>query len=304
MPFFRECADRERRRWAGGISVCGLTFPFRSVQYPFPITRARFRAGVTGRITPTLQHPFVKNLLSRLRALQRRDQSADGAFPIAPRGGRKWWLVATVMVSLVTAGVGGWLFLTRAAPVEIASVPYSDVAAALAAGTVSELTVEGRGTRLVVELMEPMLVEGEVATRVEAEVPRGALELADLERWSALGTRVWVEPHGPEGSRSLSLVLSLVLFAALVILIFRLQRGPLTGRRFLATPQERHLTLADVGGAREAQADLRDVIAFLKDPAGSTRWVRSARPACCWWARRGRARRCWRARWPGSPAGR
>jgi cell division protease FtsH len=175
--------------------------------------------------------------------------------------------VASVVLSFLAAGAGGWLYLTRAAPVGIASVPYSDVAAALAAGAVSELTVEGRGTRLVVELVEPMLVEGEAATRVEAEVPRGALELADLERWSALGTRVWVEPHGSEGNRSLSLVLSLVLFAALVILIFRLQRGPLTGRRFLATPEERHLTLADVGGAREAQADLRDVIAFLKDPS-------------------------------------
>jgi cell division protease FtsH len=35
----------------------------------------------------------------------------------------------------------------------------------------------------------------------------------------------------------------------------------------LATPPSRQLTLADVGGAREAQADLKDVIAFLRDPA-------------------------------------
>ena len=36
--------------------------------------------------------------------------------------------------------------------------------------------------------------------------------------------------------------------------------------RFAPSPASRHFTLADVGGAREAQADLRDVIAYLGSP--------------------------------------
>jgi len=36
--------------------------------------------------------------------------------------------------------------------------------------------------------------------------------------------------------------------------------------RFVATPPSRHLTLADVGGAREARADLSDVVTYLANP--------------------------------------
>ena len=43
-------------------------------------------------------------------------------------------------------------------------------------------------------------------------------------------------------------------------------RGALGTNRFSPSPASRRLTLADVGGAREAQADLRDVIAYLKSP--------------------------------------
>src|SRR5690606_35273109 len=63
------------------------------------------------------------------------------------------------------------------------------------------------------------------------------------------------------------LAASVVLFAVLLLVVLRLQRGSLAPRRFQTTPEERRLTLSDVGGAREALADLRDVIAYLKEPA-------------------------------------
>ena len=45
------------------------------------------------------------------------------------------------------------------------------------------------------------------------------------------------------------------------------QRGGAAKRRFTATPSARQLRLSDVGGAQEARADVKDVIAYLKDPA-------------------------------------
>ena len=99
------------------------------------------------------------------------------------------------------------------------------------------------------------------------DVPRGAVGLADLERWASNGAKVRVRGRGPMPEDPLSFIASFVLFGLVLIMIVRMRTGPTSKASFRESPSARHLTLADVGGAREAQADLRDVIAYLKDPA-------------------------------------
>ena len=104
-------------------------------------------------------------------------------------------------------------------------------------------------------------------TKVSAEVPKGAVGLADLERWSARGARVEVEGPGRLPEDPVSFVVSFVLIGVTLMLVARLRAGVVSGgKKFEKVAEDRQLTLADVGGAKEARADLQDVIGFLKDP--------------------------------------
>ena len=139
------------------------------------------------------------------------------------------------------------------------------MSATVAEGRATQLLVSDGGQRITAVLRAPMLVEGEPVTRVTAAVPPGVLTLADLERWAATGASV--EARGVDASKTrIVALLFLIAGGGLVtFLVVHQRRG--TGGRFKATPADRRLTLADVGGAREAQADLRDVIAYLADPS-------------------------------------
>ncbi|HEX6048861.1 MAG TPA: AAA family ATPase, partial [Gemmatimonadaceae bacterium] len=103
---------------------------------------------------------------------------------------------------------------------------------------------------------------------VSAEVPKGAVGLADLERWSSRGARVQVEGPGRLPEDPVSFVVSFVLIGVTLMLVARLRAGAMSGsKKFDKVAEDRQLTLADVGGAKEARADLQDVISFLKSPA-------------------------------------
>ncbi len=183
-----------------------------------------------------------------------------------PSHRRRYLTVAVALSTALLLGVTGWLLRSAAEP-EAPDVALSEVVRALGEGTVTELTLAAGGARLTAELSAPREVEGEALRSLSAVVPRGALALEDLERWTAAGIEVRVEPTPAGGMEVWRLALSLALFGALVLLVVRLQRGSIAPRRFQTTPAERRLTLSDVGGAREAQADLRDVIAYLRDPS-------------------------------------
>ena len=132
---------------------------------------------------------------------------------------------------------------------------------------VRQLSVEDGGTRLVAELASPRRIGSTNATKVSAEVPKGAVGLADLERWSARGARVEVEGPGRLPEDPVSFVVSFVLIGVTLMLVARLRAGVVSGgKKFEKVAEDRQLTLADVGGAKEARADLHDVILFLKDP--------------------------------------
>ena len=196
---------------------------------------------------------------------ERRNWKIRSFFSIALRRGPvRYWTGGAIVVAAVAA-----VLVWRFAPPDVrgdASVAYSDAAQALATRQVSALTITDDGERLVLALRAPRMVNGHAIRTVETVVPAKALTLADLERWSASGTVVRViEPRTGAAERLIqvvSVLLVVSLFAAYVLH----HRGGLGANRFAPSPASRHLTLADVGGAREAQADLRDVIAYLKSP--------------------------------------
>jgi len=179
------------------------------------------------------------------------------------------WALAVVAVAFVGVGIVIVKAVQqRHANVPVPGVPYSELAAALDARQVRALSIEDGGTRLVAQLGSPRRVGSATVTKVSAEVPKGAVGLADLERWSARGARVQVEGPGRLPEDPVSFVVSFVLIGVTLMLVARLRAGVVSGsKKFDKVAEDRQLTLADVGGAREARADLHDVIGFLKDPA-------------------------------------
>jgi cell division protease FtsH len=196
---------------------------------------------------------------------ERRNWRLRSYFSIALRRGPvRYWTGGVIVVAAVAA-ILVWHF-TPAVVRGDATVAYSDAAQALAARQVSSLTVIDDGNRLVLSLRTPRVVGGHEIRTVETVVPEKAVTLADLERWSAAGTIVRVvEPHTGSIERLIQFVSVLLLLSLLAAYALH-HRGGLGANRFAPSPASRHLTLADVGGAREAQADLRDVIAYLKSP--------------------------------------
>jgi cell division protease FtsH len=196
---------------------------------------------------------------------ERRNWKTRPLLAIALRRGPVRYFAGGALLLMALAVVLVWRFAPAAVRGD-ASIAYSEAAQALAARQVSTLVVSNDGARLVLELRAPRTIDGRAIRSVEASVPASAVTLADLERWSALGTTVRVvEPHSSTVERLVQVV-SIVLVLTLLLAYALHHRGALGTNRFAPSPASRHLTLADVGGAREAQADLRDVIAYLKSP--------------------------------------
>jgi cell division protease FtsH len=199
---------------------------------------------------------------------ERRNWKLRSIFALSRRPGPvPYWLVAAVIGGVVSVAAATWA-LFRPVPLSAPVVPYSEVANALAAGRVSDLIVDGSGTRIIATLRAPQRISGRGVMAIAASVPARAVGLGDLDRWSKGGTRVRVRELDPAANRELALQLLglAVILGAAGLLFVRHSRGGLGKSKFAPTPPDRQLTLADVGGAREAQADLRDVIAFLKRP--------------------------------------
>ena len=177
---------------------------------------------------------------------------------------RRPWLLAGVGLGVLIGLVVLWLLVRGQGGPEVREVAYSEVAAALRAGEVAEVVVSRGGSRLDVTLRAAGAEAG--GTRVTAVAPMGAVRLEDLERWSAAGAEVRVEDGARPSAGVLPVLLSLGVLGVVLYVVTRTQGGGGGRKRFRPAPVERRLTLADVGGAREARADLADVIAFLRDP--------------------------------------
>ncbi|MGZ8455562.1 MAG: ATP-dependent metallopeptidase FtsH/Yme1/Tma family protein [Gemmatirosa sp.] len=198
---------------------------------------------------------------------ERRNLRTRARLDLLSRSGGpvRYWPFA-LFLGLAIAAIVGWR-LSRPTPVPPPVVAYSEFARALTAGKIKEILVDQNGSRLVAELRVPEVVAGKVAAAVATSVPARGVSVEVLERWAASGARVRVnEDHGRRPEQVLQLLSFLVLVGGVGYLVAR-QRGGSTKGRFLPTPPSRQLTLADVGGAQEARADVQDVIAYLRDPA-------------------------------------
>ena len=174
------------------------------------------------------------------------------------------WLISATVLGVVVAAAIGLVIVQRVTATASADVPFSTVAGVLADGRATQLLVSEGGERLTAVLRVPMIVETVPVARVSATVPPGVLTLEDLERWSAAGAAVEVQGMGTSTARVVALLFLLAGGGLVTFFVVHQRRG--SGGRFKPTPSDRRLTLSDVGGAREAQADLRDVIAYLADP--------------------------------------
>lgn len=178
-----------------------------------------------------------------------------------PRTTRPWPIFAAIGASLVLAVVA--YRLIRPASTPVTTVSFSELAQALDHHDVTDLRVADGSARLVATLRAPE----HGSSQIQANVPERAVSLADLQQWSAHGVRVTVEQGGSTATADLVIqILSLVVILGIVMYIVLRHRGAVASARFAVTPPSRHLTLADVGGAREARADLGDVVAYLASP--------------------------------------
>jgi cell division protease FtsH len=197
---------------------------------------------------------------------ERRNWKIRSFFAIALRRGPVRYGAGVVLLVGIAAAAFVWRFSPATARGD-ATVAYSEAAWALANKQVSTLLVADNGGRLVLTLRAPRIANGHTIRSVETVVPAQAVTLADLERWGAAGTTVRVvEPHTTNADRLIQLLSVILVFSLLVAYALH-HRGAIGTNKFSPSPASRHLTLRDVGGAREAQADLRDVIAYLKSPA-------------------------------------
>ena len=183
------------------------------------------------------------------------------------RGPFRYWPFGLALLAVALIALIAWR-ATRPAVVANPLVPYSDLATALTSHEISDLVVQDGGARIVATLKAPRTMNGRQVHTLEAQVPERAVSLSDLERWSATGTEVRVVQgaHGPSSEMVIQLVSLLAIIGIVAFVVIR-QRGGISASKFVASPQSRQLTLSDVGGVREAQADLRDVIAYLRNPS-------------------------------------
>ena len=189
----------------------------------------------------------VKHLINRARALVSSP--------------RRRLLFALGTLALLLSGGMGYRAQSSRPPV----VAFSAFSRALEAGAVDAITVQAEGGRLIATLRIPAMVGERSADRVAVRVPGGAPALRDLERWAESGAAVRVQPTSLAHRAGPGLA-SIGLLAIVLWVFVRMQRGALASRRFRTAPEERRLTMAQVGGAREARADLGDVIAYLSGP--------------------------------------
>ncbi len=211
---------------------------------------------------------------SDLRRTSRRATSADARARrsvwravLSPNGSgpTRFWRAAAALAVLLVASTIGWQVLAdRSARPTL--VGYSEVAGAIAKGTVTALEVSESGRRLTATLAEgATLTNAPGARQVITHVPT-AVALSDLERWSSGGIGVSVRPDGTLASQHTWNVLTPIIMLLMVGGALLTWQRRSRRSKFVVTPPARHLTLADVGGAREARADLQDVIAFLRSP--------------------------------------
>ncbi len=215
----------------------------------------------------SMSSPAPRRSTRRLSPAEGRARRAVWRLLVSPTrtGPARYWPGGATLAVLLLAITIVWRIALGGAALP-PLVGYSEIAGAIGSGKVAAIEVSESGRRLVATLAPTStLATAPGASEVVTYVPV-PVALADLERWSATGISVLVRPANTLSSPQTWVALTplIILFVAGGTLIWWQRRT--RGGKFVVTPPARHLTLADVGGAREARADLQDVIAFLRSP--------------------------------------
>ncbi len=188
------------------------------------------------------------------------------AKPNPPRGTRvlkRSHKIALLVVLLVTVGAGVWVASARLAGPGPREVALSDAVAQLRSGAVTKAWVDDTAHTVTLQTAGGRLV---------AAYPEGYS--GDLTR-QALASKVVVEAAAPAGGALVNRLLTNVLPVVLVLglLLYLVKSGSMTGggigrfhgkrgQQVGEVPADR---FADVAGADEAVAELRELVEFLRD---------------------------------------
>ncbi len=188
------------------------------------------------------------------------------AKPNPPRGTRvlkRSHKIALLVVLLVTVGAGAWVASARLAGPGPREVALSDAVAQLRSGAVTKAWVDDTAHTVTLQTAGGRLV---------AAYPEGYS--GDLTR-QALASKVVVEAAAPAGGALVNRLLTNVLPVVLVLglLLYLVKSGSMTGggigrfhgkrgQQVGEVPADR---FADVAGADEAVAELRELVEFLRD---------------------------------------
>jgi cell division protease FtsH len=219
---------------------------------------------------PLFRKPAAQPVLSSGESTptkERRNLRTRANLGLLSRSGGpvRYWTLG-IVIALVIAGVVGYRIFH--APAEQPPViAYSELSRAIAMGQVKDVLLDEQDNRVVAQLVARQLVYGKVTDAVMATIPPRGVSVETLDRWSQTNARVRVaEANGLHSPEQIIQLLSFAALLGMIGFVVVRSRGGATRTRFTATPPSRRLTLSDVGGAREAQADLKDVIAYLKNP--------------------------------------
>lgn len=178
------------------------------------------------------------------------------------------WQLA--LIALLTALV--LVFVSRTSAPPTRDMAYSDLVAAIDAGTVERVTIEG----LTLTATLPADASSPVPRQVRSPVPEGAMPSL-LQRLETAGTTIVVRPAPSSGGSSLWLLVPWLIFMGLLFLMARRMTMPGGGGAAGgAYPWDKQWAQAegsvpdvlfeDVAGQDSAKDEVAELITFLREP--------------------------------------
>ncbi len=195
-----------------------------------------------------------------------------GPVPQAPQGPSIWMQMATAFAIFLLLSAG-YSFVKQYISTEKESVPLSQIAADIEAERIVSITVAGDTITATYKDKTEKTSRKETETSLTQtlanyDVPKEKIDAVKIEIKDEGGARFWFLTLAP------LLVPVLLLFGIIWYLSRQVKAGGMQAFTFgksmarLVSPEDevQKVTFADVAGAREAKAELAEIVDFLKNP--------------------------------------